>query len=86
MKLIMNHVESRAVDHGCRALHLGGGLGASEDLLYRFKRGFSTWTRRLRNVGFILDTDRFEILAGTVEDHSDYFPLYQSSKKTENAP
>ena len=79
-KLLIDHAQAWAADCGYRVLHLGGGLGAAEDSLYRFKRGFSAWTHRYRSVRFVLDPVRYELLAGAAEDHSGYFPLYRSPK------
>ena len=63
-KLLIDHVQAWAAESGYRALHLGGGLGASEDSLFRFKHGFSAWTHRYRSVRFVLNPVRYKLLGG----------------------
>lgn len=82
-KLLIDHVQGWAADLGYRALHLGGGLGALEGSLYRFKRGFSALTYRFRSARFVLDPVRYQLLAGAGEERSGFFPLYRSHQGAE---
>jgi hypothetical protein len=41
MKLLIDEARLWATEKGAHVLHLGGGVGAQEDLLFRFKTGFS---------------------------------------------
>jgi hypothetical protein len=41
IKLVIDTARLWATEQGAHALHLGGGVGAKEDSLYRFKTGFS---------------------------------------------
>jgi hypothetical protein len=41
IKLVIDTVRVWATERGAHALHLGGGVGAKEDSLFRFKTGFS---------------------------------------------
>lgn len=78
-KLIIEQMQQWAEGHGYRALHLGGGLGAAEDSLYRFKSGFSSWTHRFRTIRFVLDARRYQQLSRGRDSQSGFFPLYRAT-------
>ncbi|HEV2070671.1 MAG TPA: GNAT family N-acetyltransferase [Acidimicrobiales bacterium] len=77
-KLIIDRMQQWAADEGFGALHLGGGLGAAEDSLFRFKRGFSSWTHRFRTIRFVLDATRYAKLSTGLDPKSGFFPLYRA--------
>jgi hypothetical protein len=66
---------------GYRRLHLGGGIGAAEDSLYLFKRGFSTDAHRFRSHRAIVNAPKYRELATAVadatQDDDDFFPAYR---------
>jgi hypothetical protein len=77
-----------AKSRGNRFLHLGGGVGGSNDRLLHFKRGFSDRTYPFLTVRMITDEEKYRELAAlsaqaanvSVEDqlHNDYFPAYRA--------
>lgn len=74
-----------AVENGYKRLHLGGGLGAGEDALYKFKKGFNRGADCEFWVGKrIFDKERYDKLV-EIRRNGDkefdlenrYFPLYR---------
>jgi hypothetical protein len=78
-KLIIDRVQQWAAEERYGALHLGGGLGAAEDSLYRFKRGFSSWTHRFRTIRFVLDADRYVEFSAGMDPAANFFPVYRAA-------
>lgn len=62
-KLVYDEMIRWAVEHGCRQLLLGGGLGAREDSLYHFKKGFSSATSPFFTLRMVTARERFNELA-----------------------
>lgn len=69
---------------GFNTFHLGGGLGAAEDNLYKFKAGFNRRSDYTFSIGkMILDSSKYEFLVklreglSDFEPDSEYFPLYR---------
>jgi lipid II:glycine glycyltransferase (peptidoglycan interpeptide bridge formation enzyme) len=66
---------------GYRRLHLGGGIGAAEDSLYLFKRGFSNDAHRFRSHRVIVNEPKYRELATAVADapldEAGFFPAYR---------
>jgi hypothetical protein len=81
MKLLIHQVRDWARQRGAGVLHLGGGVGAREDGLYHFKRGFSSRTHRFRVWHWVLDERRYRNLCARVrrpaEGKSGFFPAYR---------
>jgi lipid II:glycine glycyltransferase (peptidoglycan interpeptide bridge formation enzyme) len=73
---------------GNRYLHLGGGVGGSNDRLLHFKQGFSDRTFPFFTVRMITDEEKYRELTALsaqaagipLEErlHSDYFPAYRA--------
>ena len=64
-------------DQPFRWLHLGGGVGAKDDNLARFKKGFSNREHWFRTLEMIHDPSTYKNLSGSRED-AGFFPLYRS--------
>ena len=54
IKLIFNHMRAWGTRNGMSWLHLGGGLGAREDSLFRFKAGFSKTHFQFQTASLVL--------------------------------
>jgi hypothetical protein len=54
---------------GCRWLHIGGGLGAREDSLYRFKSGFSNIRLPFHVWKYVVDTKCYQDLCDSTDSH-----------------
>jgi len=84
-KLMFDHVRTWAKDAGCKAFHLGGGVGGRDDSLFRFKQGFSSLTADYQTCRMVLNHARYTSLSSqwracdaNVRDVSDeYFPIYR---------
>jgi hypothetical protein len=81
-KLLLHQVRRWATARGERWFHLGGGLGAAADSLFRFKAGFSKLRRTFRTWRVAIDADRYTELsrgkhpAGS-HDLTGFFPAYR---------
>lgn len=88
IKLIFAELAAWGARRGFRHLHLGGGLGASdEDGLFRFKRGFSSRTHAFRVFRLVVLQSVYDHLCelrrqtlGIARDHPApaYFPVYRA--------
>lgn len=75
-------------EHGLKTLHLGGGVGSSEDALYTFKAGFNRSSDYQFSIGKqIIDFDKYnDLVRMKIEKDpqfdatSSFFPLYRSEK------
>lgn len=86
--LVLYHLAQWARERGNRHLHLGGGVGGSDDRLFEFKRGFSDQIFPFYTVRMITDQDRYAALTklrtetasatGVEFVDSDYFPAYRT--------
>ena len=63
-KLLLHEMRQHGHRAGWRALHLGGGAGASEDSLFRFKAGFSSGRARFHTWRAVLDQDAYRRALG----------------------
>ena len=67
-----------------RLLHLGGGLGTSEDSLFRFKKGFGNGIFEFCSLNLITDRSSYLEYSAFVEKNTesvmedDFFPTYRS--------
>ena len=81
MKLILDEVR-RSARADFRFLHLGGGVGGSdEDSLFRFKAGFSDFRCIFRTWQYIAQPERYEQLVNrrNPDRTSLFFPLYRAA-------
>jgi hypothetical protein len=85
-KLMMVHVRDWARARGCRAMHLGGGVGGrSDDSLSWFKRGFSKLSKPFHTWRFIVDEGRYreavaaweQVQGVPADDERGFFPPYR---------
>jgi hypothetical protein len=87
--LALYHCAEWAKPRGNRYLHLGGGVGGSNDRLLQFKRGFSELTFPFLTVRLITDPEKYreltvlsaEAARVPVEErlNSEYFPAYRAT-------
>lgn len=86
MKLVFNEARRWARERGCSLLHLGGGLGSSEDALFHFKAGFSNRFHTFSTWRWIVAPERYRTLQAErrirfplESDRPDnFFPAYRS--------
>lgn len=88
-KLILDEVRQLGAQNAFSWLHLGGGVGSSEDSLYRFKAGFSKVRQTFEVARMIVNQGAYselckkrrEWLQSCDQDlpDSDYFPKYRAS-------
>jgi hypothetical protein len=87
IKLVIDTARSWAAEQGAQVLHLGGGVGAREDSLFRFKTGFSDCRHEFTVWSWVLLPEVYEQLCrarsrwneqtGSAPVSSDYFPAYR---------
>lgn len=80
MKLILDEARLKANELHLDYLHLGGGVGGSdEDTLFRFKSGFSNKTGDFKVWKMIVNHDVYNQLVKDkdIKDESTFFPLYR---------
>ncbi|MEO4006317.1 MULTISPECIES: GNAT family N-acetyltransferase [unclassified Flavobacterium] len=80
MKLILDEARLLGNDLGVDFLHLGGGVGGSdEDSLFRFKSGFSDYRCNYKVWQFIVDPEKYdELVKNCKVVRTNFFPLYRS--------
>lgn len=76
-------------EQGYQCLHLGGGVGGSEDSVYKFKAGFSQQRHQFLTLRLIIDEDKYNYLLQTrakqlnVEPceliNANFFPAYRAN-------
>ena len=83
-KLLLGYVRDWAKDRGNRFFHLGGGLGADGDSLFRFKAGFSKLRADFYTLRFVLDRKKYyaltresQISGAHVPAERSFFPIYR---------
>lgn len=83
-KLMYHHMRGWARDRGARRIHLGGGRGAEDDSLLRFKAGFSPLRAPYRTWRVVLDQARYDELVaqrftkGGPRPELGWFPAYRA--------
>jgi lipid II:glycine glycyltransferase (peptidoglycan interpeptide bridge formation enzyme) len=82
MKLVLDEARLLGTKMGLRFLHLGGGVGGSnDDSLYRFKSGFSDIYFTYKVWRVIVDDIKYkELVAINLRErklNTNYFPLYR---------
>ena len=72
-------------EQGCKTFHLGGGVGSSEDNLYKFKAAFNKNSDYQFSIGKeIFDQEKYDELVARAKQYPDFnpeskfFPLYRS--------
>lgn len=80
MKLILDEARLLGNKLGMESLHLGGGVGGSdEDSLFKFKSGFSDKQCEFKVWQYITDIIKYNELSKDIADkNSNFFPLYRS--------
>lgn len=82
-KLMVHFVSGWAKERGNRVLHLGGGVGASNDSLMEFKTGFSPRRHMFETLRFVIDEQEYRRLVEVRDPQLDpdarsgFFPLYR---------
>jgi hypothetical protein len=85
MKLVLNDAMDWAHHRGARVLHLGGGVGGTEDPLLHFKLGFSPWQLPYATWRVAIDPDAYAALVAErapgvdPTDLGAFFPAYRRS-------
>ena len=82
-RLMIDHMRREMKARGCERFHLGGGVGAAEDSLYEFKRGFSAHRAEFHSWRVIGDAklyteaqERAEALGASMAEGL-FFPTYR---------
>lgn len=87
-KLILHTAALWGKQAGYHQLHLGGGIGAAEDSLFSFKRGFSHDTRRFRSQRVLVDHHKYRRLSGLDDgarlEVDGFFPAYRKQARPES--
>lgn len=83
MKLILDEARKIGKEKGLKYLHLGGGVGGSdEDSLFRFKSGFSKNFFQFSVWNLIVNQEEYDKLVKEKdvkqEDYPNFFPLYRA--------
>ncbi len=78
VKLLLAFAGARYHRLGQKLLHLGGGLGGSEDTLFRYKAGFSERRHAFRTWRWIVDKEAYRRLTDKVgQQGGRHFPAYR---------
>ncbi|CAA7193886.1 GNAT family N-acetyltransferase [Chryseobacterium potabilaquae] len=78
MKLILDEARLVGNESSAESLHLGGGVGGSDDdSLFKFKSAFSKNFKQFSVWKYIVNTEVYDQLSKDKE-HSNFFPLYRS--------
>jgi len=82
-KLMLHFVRGWAKDRANQVLHLGGGVGASNDSLLLFKGGFSPLRHAFATLRVVIDESEYGRLVAASDPQLDpqertgFFPLYR---------
>jgi hypothetical protein len=84
-KLMLDFARRWGKQHGCSVFHLGGGAGAQDGSLFRFKAGFSPDRKLFRTFRLIGNESRYATLSLTADRNFDpladlqsaFFPPYR---------
>jgi predicted N-acyltransferase len=85
--LLLYEVASWGCKNGFKSFHLGGGVGATEDSLFSFKKGFNRYSKNIFAIGKnICNKEIYDILVRsradicqTFDTVSTFFPLYRAN-------
>ena len=79
-KLLTNVIINWGQESSFDYLHLGGGVGATKDSLYNYKKGFSSKETVFKTYRIIINSEKYmalKIESGYVDSNSDFFPIYR---------
>jgi hypothetical protein len=82
-RLMLDRMRRVGKERGATRFHLGGGVGAAEDSLYEFKRGFSSHRAEFHTWRVLGDPQRYAEAeaaaraAGAAEGSDGFFPSYR---------
>jgi hypothetical protein len=76
-KFMIDHVRRWATERGAEVLHLGGGVGGTNDSLMFFKSGFSDCRRPFKTWRVVLDEHRYAELSAAAVEPTGFFPAYR---------
>jgi len=82
-KLMLHFVRGWAKERGDARMHLGGGVGAAQDSLFKFKAGFSKLRQPFRTLRLVVDEEKYAELVRARDaswdagNTSGFFPLYR---------
>lgn len=84
VRLIIDHVRIYGTENGYKELHLGGGVGSSEDSLFKFKAGFSDCRHQFKVWRHIVNPMVYNQLVQEryPDMNSNYFPLYRAPRES----
>ena len=80
VRLLIDHVRILGTEKKHKELHLGGGLGSTEDTLFNFKARFSDCRHQFKVWKYITNEEVYKSLVKEKRlenSHSDFFPLYR---------
>lgn len=80
-KTLLHHMRIWGHERGHHTLHLGGGIGAEEDMVHRFKTGFSPQRHPFHTWRVVIDRERYRELCaarGVEADERSFFPAYRA--------
>ena len=84
-RLVVDTERAWATRTGARVFHLGGGVGAREDSVFRYKAGFSDRRHTFRTWRWVVRPDVYAELARAAsvadEDESRFFPVYRAPNR-----
>lgn len=78
-KMIFDHLIHEYAEKK-KWLNLGGGYGGSQDNLFNFKRGFSSFTHKFSTLRIVNMRDQYNNLSkdkSLTDDNKDFFPRYR---------
>ncbi len=79
MKLILDEARLIGNETSAISLHLGGGVGGSDDdSLFKFKSGFSKDFKQFSVWKYIVDEKVYDELSSNITD-TNYFPKYRKN-------
>ncbi len=79
VRLLIDYIRIYGTNNGYKELHLGGGLGSTEDSLFNFKAGFSNERHQFKVWKYIVDQEAYDsfVKERNVNIDSGFFPLYR---------
>jgi len=83
VRLLIDYVRLYGSQNGYLELHLGGGVGSTEDSLFKFKAGFSNSRQQFKVWRYIVNPTIYDQLVKmhNPDPNSNYFPLYRAPKQ-----
>ena len=83
-KLIIDYIRQLGIKHDYYYLHLGGGVGSSNDSLFEFKAGFSKSRLDFKVWKYIVNRTIYNELveSNNISEEENYFPLYRAKNKS----